>query len=58
MANFSLLDDDDYEDLFITQEAMPNVVSLEENDGNNSLLGMKYSDISDAEEDEMGKCLR
>ena len=37
---------------------MPNVVSLEENDGNNSLLGMKYSDISDAEEDEMGKCLR
>ena len=52
MANFSLMDDEDYENLFITQEPKGNIVSLEENDANSSVFEAKYSDISDAEEDD------
>ena len=55
MANFSMFDEEDYGDLFITQSSFSskdeNVVSLEENDGFKSVLDPKYSDISDFEDD-------
>ena len=56
MANFSMFEDDDFGDLFITQtprsEGSNNVVSLEEIDGFKSVKDPQYSDISDVDEDE------
>ena len=55
MATFNVLDEDDYGDIFITQEPSDsNIVSLEDN----SLMDAKYSDISDFEEDPIEERLR
>ena len=51
MANFSLLDDDDYGDLFLTQRSSQNAVSLEENMEFKTVHNSDYSDISDTEQD-------
>ena len=54
MANFSLMEDDDYGDIFITQSSsVRNIVSLEENDAGEVLKDPKYSDISDDENNAM-----
>ena len=59
MANFSLMDDDDYEGLFITQEpSSSNVVSLEDNEDYKTIKDPQYSDISDDETDCMERRLR
>ena len=59
MANFSMFDDDEeYAQLFITQEPRQEEVSLEENVGFKSVLDPQYSDISDEETDQIGKRLR
>ena len=52
MANFDMFDDDDYGDIFITQESRNSgIVSLEDNDEFKSVLDPKYSDISEDEDD-------
>ena len=59
MATFSVLDDDDYGNIFITQEARSdNVVSLEESSNFKSVLDAKYSDILDFEEDPIDERMR
>ena len=51
MANFNILDDDDYRDLFITQTPRQETVSLEEVDEFKTVFDPKYSDILDEEND-------
>ena len=62
MEYFSVFDEDDYGDLFITQSNhMEECVSLEENDNCVEFKSVKdpqYSDISDAEEEAREQRLR
>ena len=58
MANFSILDDNEYGDLFLTQKSSENVVSLEENMDYKTVHNSDYSDISDTEQDCMEEGMR
>ena len=52
MANFSVMDDEEYCDMFLTQSSSKmELVSLEEKEEENVFKSADYSDISDAEED-------
>ena len=52
MAEFNLWDDEDYDNIFITQSSnSENPVSLEESSQVECLKDDKYSDISDDEQD-------
>ena len=54
-----MLDDDDYGDIFITQEpSASNVVSLEENNDFQLVKNPQYSDISDVEDDPIEERIR
>ena len=53
MANFDMSEDEDYSNMFITQESNSHTVSLEENEEFKTVLDPKYSDISDDEQDQM-----
>ena len=50
MVNFDMWEEDDFGDLFITQESKGDVVSLEENGEFKTVLDPQYSDISNDEE--------
>ena len=59
MASFSGLDDDDFNEIFLTQSCeSKRLVSLEESDYKEPILDPKYLDISDAEDDQMETSLR
>ena len=55
MDNFTMSEDEDCPELFITQsssiDGRDNVVSLEENSEFHTILDPKYSDIGDVEEE-------
>ena len=58
MATFSMFDDDDYGDLFITQEPSTSVVSFEDNCEYRTVKDGNHSDISDDDTDGIGKAMR
>ena len=58
MANFSLMEEDDYDSIFLTQQCSNNVVSLEESGDFKTVHNSEYSDISDDEQDDMEKRMR
>ena len=57
-GHFSMCDDDDYGDLFITQEPSTSVVSLEDNGEYRTVKDVNYSDISDDDTDGIKKAMR
>ena len=58
MANFDMMDDEEYRELFITQTPRQDIVSLEENSDFQTVLDPKFSDILDDEEDVIEKQMR
>ena len=59
MANFNMMDEDDFEGIFLTQESRRNLcVSLEEDMEFKSVHNPEYSDISDCEEEKRYERLR
>ena len=53
MANFEIIEDEEYDKLFLTQEwNNSGIVSLEESDEFRSVLDPKYSDISEDDDEE------
>ena len=58
MATFSMFDDEDYGDLFITQEPSDRVVSLEDSDAYKTVKDPQFSDILDDEKDGMLQRIR
>ena len=62
MANFSVFEDEDFEDIFLTQSSSGGdnsaIVSLEENEGFRSILDPNFSDISDVDDDSERKLER
>ena len=57
MANFNMIEDDDFADIFVTQWSHQDV-SLEEDTEYKSILDPKYSDISDTEEEQCEERIR
>ena len=59
MASFSVMEDEDFDGMFLTQRSSAdNVVSLEENVDLEVLKDPQYSDISDDEQDSIEERMR
>ena len=58
MANFSIVDDEEYDDIFLTQTPSNTVVSLEDPGEFITVHNLDYSDISDDEQDRLEERLR
>ena len=59
MASFDMIDEDDFSDIFVTQQPREDyVVSLEENSEFVSVRDPNYSDVSEEETEQIDRWLR